>query len=456
MFDVIEPVLRKYSQRVDYMDVRAETFQNLRFVMNNGELRDIDESIESGFSVRCCHRGGWGFVSLNSPESLDSMAQRCVDIAHKLAREKTELAQVDPVIADVELSLLEDPATVSIDQKLDLFRAYTEQSRSTSQWIASVKGSYFETRRVIHYINSDGTRLRMQKLDLGGSLSTHARRGDLTQYTPVSVGSSNDFGVIRGMQSLIGPASRRAVELLDAPQVKAGRYTVITDPILGGTFVHEAFGHMSEADEYHTNPEMKDIFVLGKRFATDELSIYDTGLDIGSRGFLAFDDEGVPGQKTDLIRNGILCGRLHSRESAARFNERPTGSARTIGFRFSPICRMRNTCIAQGTASFEELLDGIKLGVYAVDSHGGTGGEMFSFDAGFGFMIRDGRIEELVRDVQLSGNLFKTLQNIDRVGQDFKIMDDAGGCGKGAQFPLETTCSSPHIRIRDITIGGAR
>ena len=141
-------------------------------------------------------------------------------------------------------------------------------------------------------------------------------------------------------------------------------------------------------------------------------------------------------------------------ESAARFGEAPTGNARCINYRYPPICRMRNTCIAPGNATFEDLLSGIDLGVYAVDAHGGTGGEMFSFDAAHGFMIRNGKLAEPVRNVQLSGNLFKTLDSIEGIGRDFTIVDDSGGCGKGPQFPLETTCSSPHLRIRNVTVGG--
>ncbi|MBN1295198.1 TldD/PmbA family protein, partial [bacterium] len=321
--------------------------------------------------------------------------------------------------------------------------------------ITHVTAYHFEDFRTIHYVNTDGSDLTMEKMDLAGSVTPQASRNGVTQFQAVTNGSSNDFGVIRIIGRRLEDACRLTVELLEAPRVKAGKYTVIVDPILGGTFAHEAFGHMSEADEYHNNSRMREIFTLGRRFGSDKLGIYDTGLDIGTRGFLRYDDEGVAAEKTWLIRDGILVGRLHSRESAARFGEHPTGNARCLNYRYPPICRMRNTCIAPGTATFDDLIHDIKLGVYAVDSHGGTGGEMFSFDAGYGIMIRNGRLAERVRDVQLSGNLFTTLQTIDGIGVDFTIVDDAGGCGKGAQFPLETTCSSPHLRIRGITVGGA-
>jgi len=159
-------------------------------------------------------------------------------------------------------------------------------------------------------------------------------------------------------------------------------------------------------------------------------------------------------EKTYLIKEWRLVGRLHSRESAGKFGERPTGNARALDYRFPPICRMRNTAVEGGDSTFEELLDGIDEGVYAIDSFGGMGGEQFSFVALYGYMIRNGQIAELVRNVSLTGNLFQTLKNIDAIGNDYQIPEGPGGCGKGNQFPLPVAGSSPHFRIKEITVGG--
>ncbi|MCD4655529.1 TldD/PmbA family protein [bacterium] len=455
MKNQIHDVLKKYRNQADYLDVRAEDTRKLRFGFSNEEMTRLSVSEDQGYSIRACIRGGWGFASLNSPELLDEYAGLAIEQARSLAGEKTMLASVKSVVDTVNLEFLEDPRLVPMEEKMDLFRGFISKARGYSDKINNVSAMYFEEFRTIHFMTSEGTNLTLEKLDLGGGVTPQANKNDITQFQMVTTGSSNDFSCIRKMGSKLENACRWTVELLDAPLAKAGRYTVILDPILGGTFVHEAFGHMSEADEYQNNPQLQKIFTLGRRFGSDGLSIYDTGLDIGSRGYLKYDDEGVPGEKTWLIRDGILVGRLHSRESAARLGEKPTGNARCLNYRFPPICRMRNTCIAPGGASFEELISGIDLGVYAVDTHGGTGGEMFSFDAAYGFMIRNGKLAEPVRDVQLSGNLFKTLKNIEGIGNDFSICDDSGGCGKGLQMPLETTCSSPHLRIKNITVGGS-
>ena len=452
---IMHDVLKKHGPRADYLEVRAETTRTLQFLMSNDELSRLDIPEDFGFSIRACIRGGWGFVSLNTPERLEEYADLAIAGARSLAKDRTWLAPVNPVRDRVELDLDSDPRSVTLEKKLELFRSMIDAGRSVSGEIDNVSGSYFEEFRRIRLMTSEGMDIDIEKMDLGGGVVTQAHHGGITQSQAVTAGSSTDFGVIATMTDKVIPAANRTLELLRAPRVKAGRYTVVVDPVLGGTFAHEAFGHMSEADDYHQNPRMREIFTLGRRFGSQDLGIYDSGLDRGTRGYIRYDDEGVPGEQTWLIRNGVLVGRLHSRESAARFDEKTTGNARCVSYRFPPICRMRNTCIAPGTASFDELIADIRLGVYAVDAHGGTGGEMFSFDAGYGVMIRNGRLAEMVREVQLSGNLFTTLKNIDAIGNDFTICDDQGGCGRGPQFPLETTVSSPHLRIRNITVGGA-
>jgi len=135
--------------------------------------------------------------------------------------------------------------------------------------------------------------------------------------------------------------------------------------------------------------------------------------------------------------------------------EQPTGNARAMNFRHAPIVRMTNTYIAGNEGTLEDLLDGVELGVYAVDAIGGqTYLENFSFSAAHGYMIRNGKIEELVKDVVLAGNLFQSLQAIDGVAGDFQWNQMGGGCGKGGQFPLPVTEGAPHVRFQSLLVGG--
>jgi TldD protein len=244
------------------------------------------------------------------------------------------------------------------------------------------------------------------------------------------------------------------VDLLDAETVVGGRYPVILNPGLAGVFAHEAFGHLSESDFFYENPKAQEMMVLGRRFGQDILTIFDDGSVPGARGTHKYDDEGTPSDRTDLVKDGVLVGRLHSRETAAKMGEPPTGNARATGYRYPPIVRMTNTAIEQGQTSFEEMIGDIKLGVYACNMFGGqTALENFSFSSAYAYMIRDGQVAELVKDVILAGNLFTTLAHIDAVGDDFEWSIAAGSCGKG-QGGLPVAMGAPHIRIQDVVIGG--
>jgi len=244
------------------------------------------------------------------------------------------------------------------------------------------------------------------------------------------------------------------VLLLKAPQVKGGEYTVILDPILAGVFIHEAFGHLSEADHIYAEPRLQELMVLGRKFGGPHLNVVDGAAVPALRGSFNYDDEGVAGTRTDLIREGVLVGRLHSRETAGKLGERPTGNARAISYRFPPIVRMTNTFIVPATNEPRDLFDGVKEGVYVKNWYGGmTSMEMFTFSAGEAHMIRDGKVAELCRPVMLSGNLFTTLHNLDMVANDLD-MNQGGGCGKNGQSPMPVSNGSPHIRIRKTLIGG--
>jgi TldD protein len=229
---------------------------------------------------------------------------------------------------------------------------------------------------------------------------------------------------------------------------------VVLDPVLAGVFAHEAFGHLSESDFVYQNDRMRQVMVLGKKFGQKHLNIVDDPTLPRLRGSYKYDDEGTRTGGTYLIREGVLEGRLHSRETAARMGEKATGNARAINYLFAPIVRMSNTFIEPGSTSFEEILGDIEEGVYVKDCYGGTTSlEMFTFSGGEARMIRKGKLAELLRPVVLTGNVFTTLQNIDAIGNDLE-MNQGGGCGKSGQYPLPVSIGSPHIRIRHCVVGG--
>lgn len=455
MKDRIEELIRKHKSSCDYIEAHVEETEETRVAFSGTRLEDLGRRTDFGGNVRALHKGGWGFTSFNSLERMDEFAGHAVEQARMVGTGTSELASVDPVRVDVPFNLKSDPRDVPLSDKVETLRAYNERALAGHELIVNTTTRYFDRVRRFWYANSEGALVYQERMDLGGVVAPVASRGGDTQMYSAIFGSSDDYGVILGLEGDVVKAAEIAVAKLDAPKVKGGAYTVLLDPKLAGVFIHEAFGHLSEADNVYENNKLREIMTLGREFGRPFLNVYDSGLDKGVRGHLVYDDEGVKTEKTYLIREGRLSGRLHSRETAGKMGEKPTGNARSLDYRFPPIPRMRNTIIEAGEASFDEMVADIELGVYCISAFGGqTNGEMFTFSSANAYMIRDGKIAEMVRDATLTGNVFETLKNIDALGDDLAIDDGPGGCGKGGQFPLPVSDGSPHVRIRNVVIGG--
>lgn len=443
----------------EYCEIRIEETEGttVRFTGNDIEL--VSQNISVGGNVRALYKGGWGFVSFNRLDNLaEKVEEACAQakILGDRLNKDIRLYPVDPVVDYVQGDFKQEAFAVPLKDKMELLEGYNRLILSSPE-ITSSAVYYMDRHTHWHFANSDGTYVYQEKMDLGGSLTAIATKDRLTVMESASFGSNQDYSVALGLEDEVREAAEAARDMLYAPVVEAGQYTVILDPDMAGLFVHEAFGHLSESDALDEDERMKDLLKIGTRYGSDELDIYDSGIEGPNRGESKYDDEGVPMQKTHLIKGGVVVGHLHSRESAAKMNEAVTGNARALNYRFPPIVRMRTTCIAPGKHTFQEMLQGISLGVYVKGGYGGqTNGEMFTFAPSRAYMIRNGAICEMVRDVNLTGNVFDTLRNIDMIGCDFEFKNTPGGCGKGGQSPLPVAQGSPHIRIQKVVIGGEK
>jgi TldD protein len=439
------------NQNADYVEARLEEDRRSNLTYRGRELESVGQATSVGGNIRALVKGGWGFVSFNDLVDLPRRVAQAITQARLVGKEDSRLAQVTPVAERV--SFARDPLLIPLAKKKELLDEYNDIIWRTPKLQTSVI-DYGDSRKSVTFINSAGSFIRQERADITLRVSAMAAADGDVQQAGISVGSLGEFADISRLHEPVARLAQHAVDLLSAPQVKGGEYTVVLDPILAGVFTHEAFGHLSEADHVYENERLREIMILGKRFGGKHLNIVDGAKVPGLRGSYKYDDEGTPATKTDLIREGVLVGRLHSRETAARMGESPTGNARAINFRFPPIVRMTNTYIETGQASFTDMISDIKEGVYVKNWYGGmTSMEMFTFSAGEAYMIRNGRVAEALRPVVLTGNVFTTLNNIDAIGNDLD-MNQGGGCGKGGQSPLPVSNGSPHIRIRQCLVGG--
>ena len=454
----IETIGRQLAETVkryeaDYIEAHLEESQASHITYRGRKLESVDKTSATGGNVRALVKGGWGFVSFNRLDELPEKVELAVTQARFASGEESKLARVEPAIDTVPTGIDKDPVTIPLAEKKQLLDEYNDIIWHTPKLQTSII-DYRDSHKKAIFISSSGSYIKQERADINLRLNAVATDGSDIQQVGLSLGSRGDFSQIQGLHHQVEQMAQRAVDMLSAPQVKGGEYTVVLDPVLAGVFVHEAFGHLSEADFVYENDRMREIMTLGKKFGSEQLYIVDSATMPGLRGSYKYDDEGVPATKTYLIREGKLVGRLHSRETAAKMKEKPTGNARAISYRYPPIVRMTNTYIEPGTASFEDIIGDIEEGVYAKNWYGGTTSmEMFTFSAGEAYMIRHGKVAEMLRPVMLTGNVFTTLNNIEAIGDDLD-MNQGGGCGKAGQMPLPVANGSPHIRIRHCLVGG--
>jgi TldD protein len=455
MRDQIQAALKR--SHADYTEIRIEEKETSRVVFRGKELEVANANIDKGGIVRCLIKDkGWGVATFNN---LDDLFNK-VDQAYQCARvgsvpEPIELASVDPIEEATTVEMKRDFRDISLAEKKALAERYNQVVLGYSNKIIDTQAVYVDSFSRTILANSEGTFIEQDRPSVIVAATAIARDGDNVQQAHDSLASTQGYEFVLDQDEKMKLVAQHAVDLLAAKPVKAGQYTVVADQLLAGVFIHEAFGHLSEADFVYENPKAREMMTLGRRFGKGILNVYDDGSIPNQRGTTLYDDEGTPARRNWLIREGELVGRLHSRQTAAKMGEKASGNARAINYRFAPIVRMTNTAIENGVTSFNDMLKDIDLGIYACVAYGGeTMLENFSFSSGYAYMIRDGKIAEMVKDVILAGNLFTTLENIDAIGNDFKWMNTGGGCGKGNQSPLPVGMGAPHIRIQNVVIGG--
>ncbi|MEB3283509.1 MAG: TldD/PmbA family protein [Lyngbya sp.] len=453
--NLLADLVERYRSQVDYLAIRVEEAEETDILLRGDRIETLSEGLSIGGQVRACHKGGWGFASFNRLSGLEERISEAITAAKLIGEEETLLAPI-PIVQETRILPLTgtDPRQIPLAQKKELCDRYGQILRSVDSRITTISVRYSDSTQRILLATSEGTILEQGWVDMEMRFAATARNGETVQTGRETTGSRRAYEDLTNLDEQVRSAAQRAVNSLALPPVKGNTYTVVIDPILTGLFVHEAFGHLSEADMTYENPDLLEVMTLGRQFGPKNLQIFDGAEPPGHRGSYFYDDEGTPATTTQLIKDGALVGRLHSRETAGKLGEVPTGNARCLNYHYPPLVRMTNTWIERGDTAVEDLLSEVTEGVYARNWLGGmTNGEMFTFSAGEAWMIRNGKLAEPVRDVTLSGNVFTTLADIEGIGNDF-YWDESGGCGKGGQNGLPVGCGGPSLRIRNVVVGG--
>ena len=235
---------------------------------------------------------------------------------------------------------------------------------------------------------------------------------------------------------------------------KGGRMTVVMGAGASGILLHEAIGHSFEADFIRKG---QSVFTgrMGRKVCRDGIYVVDDATLRANRGALNFDDEGVPGQKTYMVEDGVLTSYLHDRISAAHFGVAPTGNGRRESFRYAPIPRMRATYMESVGAAPEDIIADVRSGIYVDEFSNGQvkiGEGDFTFYVKSGYTIENGRLAAPVKDINIIGNGPRALADIVAVGNDLRVDDGAWTCGKEQSVPV--SCGIPTVRVENLVVGG--
>ena len=292
-----------------------------------------------------------------------------------------------------------------------------------------------------------------------GSLSVQVifRQGDRTENNTVS--RSLRMGAEMISDAVLEDLVSRAVAGMDARfearRPKGGQMSVVMGAGASGILLHEAMGHAFEAD---FNRKGQSIFSdkMGRRICRPGINILDDGTLPASRGACNYDDEGVPGQKTYMVTDGVLTSYLHDRISAGFYGVAPTGNGRRESFRYNPIPRMRATYMESGPdGTREDLISSVKKGIYVDQFANGQvkiGEGDFTFFVKSGFLIENGRLTMPVKDINIIGNGPQALADIQAVAGDLKVDEGTWTCGK--EQSVAVSCGIPSVLIGNLTVGG--
>jgi len=453
MHQRLKQILQKAD--ADYADIRYEIKKNIFITLNGKELSNIGSTTTDGYVIRILKNGGFtsvAFTKETDAEKALKTAEENAELIGNTIEKPVKIAEV-PVIKDTFIpELKEDPRKIPIEEKLSLLRHYNDIPLSHEK-VAMTNMRYFEVTREKYFLSSEGTEIHEDLITTGIGGGITSKDGNLVQNVRIGAGGSDGFYTLRDLDGKFEERTKIVIDLLKAEPVKAGSYNCILNQGLAGVFAHEAFGHFSEADIVESLPAMRIKMQIGNKLGSDVLSITDNATLPNQLGFYKYDDEGVAVRKVNLLRNGVLTGRLHSRRTAEEFDEPISGHCVAEDFRYAPIIRMGTIFIEPQEKTLEQLMAELVDGLYILDPKGGqTSGENFTFGAQYGYLVKNGKKDRMIRDINISGNLYKTLMDITAVGNDLKL-GKTGGCGKG-QTNIRSCHGAPHILVKNVVIGG--
>lgn len=446
------------STGADFAELYVQDKTTRSIELNYKRVDNVATRLIYGAGIRLMRgvRQVYGYTSDISEESLSSLAEK-LSASFDGARE-LEAGKFVEVENKAKHAPKKEPNTMSTEEKIEYLKRGESAMYEASPLIVNARCAIGEsdetveiftvTKDVCRVVRDRRVRTRLV------AMATAARDGafEVGSYSPgLSKGAElyDEIDYVKGAKQ----AAEDALALLDAPECPSGVMPVIIGNAFGGVLFHEACGHPLEgtAISHNMSPFAGK---LGQKIASELVTAIDDGTREHGWGSESFDDEGEPSTKNVLIENGVLKSYMMDTFDGRRMGAKPTGACRRESYKNLPTTRMTNTYIAAGNSTPEEIIKATKKGIYCVAFNGGSVDpttDKFNFTSSKTYIVKDGKLDKLVKSPCLVGFGYEILPKIDMVGNDLEL--SAGTCG-AASGMISAAVGQPTVRVSEMTVGG--
>ena len=457
--DIRRVIVAGLERGGDYVDLFFEHTLSNSVGLQDGAVNRASSNVEFGVGVRVLSgdQSGYAFVENVTLDEMLRAARTAAQIANS-SKKVEPVALTERPIKDNFYPVLKPWEEVSVSQRMPYIQRLNDKIMSLDSRVQRVTVGLNDITSHILFCNSDGVMYYDYRPMVTLNSSCVMVEGGQTQTGRSSRGFRKGFEFLTN--DIIDLMARETVDsgdiLFRAITPRGGSMPVVFGAGASGIFLHEAIGHAFEADFIRTNTSIYSD-MLGKKISNENVTVVDNPTVSFNRGSLNIDDEGIYGQNTTIVENGILTSFLHDRISSKHFGVEPTGHGRRQSFRHIPIPRMTVTYMLAGNMEESDIIASVNSGIF-VDSF--TNGQVqigagdFTFFVRSGYLIENGRLTTPIKDVNIIGNGPRAMADITMVGNNLEIDNGTWTCGKAGQG-VPAGMGQPSALVSSLTVGGS-
>jgi TldD protein len=453
----IDVIAYAISLGADFCELFIEKTSLQSIYFNSKKIKDITSGIDSGIGVRLIY-GELALYAFSNSTKKDDL----LDMVKKLASQFSSKGFHKKNNFPLNFSTLNYKAIsalpnrdVLLSEKIEALKKLDILTRSHSSLISQVTIQFLQKEQNIEIYNSEGLHATETRPYIRLYSEAVAQDGSEQATGSSNPGRRGGFNFIEtlNLEELSEKVAKQALVILKAKPCPAGVMPVVIENGFGGVIFHEACGHLLET----TSVEKKSSVLWDKKgemIANTAVSAVDDGTNENMWGSLSIDDEGMPTQRTQLIKNGILENFICDKIGNLKTGHQRTGSGRRQSYRFAPASRMRNTYIDKGTSSLDDRMQSMNDGLYCAAMGGGSvnpGTGEFNFSVNEGYLVKNGKIQHAIKGATLIGKGDEILHKISMVGDNLELA--AGMCGSVSGH-IPTTVGQPALKVDNILVGG--